>query len=189
MYKAISQQQFVDLVEYLTTLRQKDGQAYPGCRPTLQPSPSQLSVVPLHDEAMRFDHPVWIIAKPGTTSTYLVVEQQTRRVYQLTKSPDGDRKELFADLSHEAITGKFEGVLCLAFHPDFLSNRKYYLNYHVQEDGIFSPVIVERQATQDLGRDVGGASRRLLKIPQPTVLALGWYARLWTRWLPLHRGR
>jgi len=103
----------------------------------------------------------------------MVVEQQTRRVYQLTKSPDGDRKELFADLSHEAITGKFEGVLCLAFHPDFLSNRKYYLNYHVQEDGIFSPVIVERQATQNLGRDVGGASRRLLKIPQPTVLHWG----------------
>jgi putative heme-binding domain-containing protein len=173
LYKAISQQQFVDLVEYLTTLRQKDGQAYPGMPTNIPAVAKPVSVVPLHDEAMRFDHPVWIIAKPGTTSTYLVVEQQTRRVYQLTKSPDGDRKELFADLSHEAITGKFEGVLCLAFHPDFLSNRKYYLNYHVQEDGIFSPVIVERQATQDLGRDVGGASRRLLKIPQPTELHWG----------------
>lgn len=173
LYKVVSQQQFVDLVEYLTTLRQKDGQAYPGMPTNIPAVTKPASVVPLHDEAMRFDHPVWIIAKPGTTSTYLVVEQQTRRIYQLTKSPDGDRKELFADLSHEAITGKFEGVLCLAFHPDFLSNRKYYLNYHVQEDGIFSPVIVERQATQDLGRDVGGASRRLLKIPQPTELHWG----------------
>ncbi len=173
MYKTVKQQQFADLVEYLSTLRQKIGRAYPGMPTEIAAVAKPASVVPLHSEEMRFDHPVWIIAKPGTTSTYLVVEQQTRRVYQLTKSPDGDRKELFADLSHEAITGKFEGVLCLAFHPNFLTNRKYYLNYHVQEDGIFSPVIVERQATQDLGRDVGGASRRLLKIPQPTELHWG----------------
>ena len=173
LYKKIKPRQFADLIEYLVTLKQKEGVAYPGMPATIASVAKPASVVPLHSEQMRFDHPVWIIAKPGTTNTYLVVEQQTRKVYQLTKSKNGDRKELFADLSHEAITGQFEGVLCLAFHPDFLNNRKYYLNYHVQEDGIFSPVIVERKATADLSKDVGGASRRLLKIPQPTVLHWG----------------
>ena len=173
LYKKIKPRQFADLIEYLVTLRQKEGIAYPGMPATIASVAKPASVVPLHSEQMRFDHPVWIITKPGTTNTYLVVEQQTRKVYQLTKSKNGDRKELFADLSHEAITGQFEGVLCLAFHPDFLNNRKYYLNYHVQEDGIFSPVIVERKATADLSKDIGGTSRRLLKIPQPTVLHWG----------------
>ena len=66
-----------------------------------------------------------------------------------------------------------KGVLCLAFHPDFVNNRKYYLNYHVRENDIFSPVIVERMALADLSKDAGGASRRLLKIEQPTVLHWG----------------
>ena len=38
---------------------------------------------------------------------------------------------------------------------------------------VFSPVIVERQATEDLSGDAGGASRRLLRIPQPTDIHWG----------------
>ncbi len=132
LYKKIKPRQFADLVEYLGTLKQKEGIAYPGMPAKIATVAKPASVVPLHSKQMRFDHPVWIIAKPGTTNTYLVVEQQTRKIYQLTKNKDGDRKELFADLSHEAITGQFEGVLCQAFHPDFLNNRKFYLIYHVQ---------------------------------------------------------
>jgi len=173
LYKTVKQQQFVDLVEYLSTLRQKIGRAYPGMPTEIASVARPASVVPLHSEEMRFDHPVWIIAKPGTTDSYLVVEQKTRKIYQLTKGAGSDSKELFADISHEAITGQFEGVLCLAFHPDFLENRKYYLNYHVRENDVFSPVIVERQATADLSQDIGGASRRLLQIPQPTELHWG----------------
>ena len=173
LYKTVKVDQFVDLIEYLATLRQNTGKAYPGMPAEIAEIAKPVSVVPLHSEWMRFNHPVWIIAKPGTTDTYLVVEQQTRKIYQLTKGSEGDRKELFADISHEAITGQFEGVLCLAFHPNFLENRKYYLNYHVRENKIFSPVIVERLATADLGKDIGGTSRRLLKIHQPTDLHWG----------------
>ena len=97
--------------------------------------------------------------------TFLVVEQKTRKIYQFSKSPDGDRKELFADISHEAITGQFEGVLCLAFHPNFLQNRKYYLNYHVRENDIFSPVIVERQATADLDGERVQVAVKTLELP------------------------
>ena len=118
--------------------------------------------MPLHAEKMRFDHPVWIIAKPGSKGEFLVVEQKTRKVWRLEKGKEKDSKTLFADLSGEASTGEFEGVMCLAFHPQFLKNRKYYLNYHVREKGRFTPVIVERRANADLSRDAGGPSRRLL---------------------------
>ena len=173
LHKVINQQQFGDLVEYLTTLKQQDGMAYPGMPDEFKTIKNQVKLVAIHDDEYRFDHPVCLIAKPGAVNTYMIVEQKTRRIYQLTKTPEGDKKELWADLSHEAITGTYEGVLCLAFHPDFVNNRKYYLNYHVRENDIFSPVIVERMALADLSKDAGGASRRLLKIEQPTVLHWG----------------
>ena len=173
LHKVINQQQFGDLVEYLTTLKQQDGMAYPGMPDEFKTIKNQVKLVAIHDDEYRFDHPVCLIAKPGAVNTYMIVEQKTRRIYQLTKTLEGDKKELWADLSHEAITGTYEGVLCLAFHPDFVNNRKYYLNYHVRENDIFSPVIVERMALADLSKDAGGASRRLLKIEQPTVLHWG----------------
>ncbi|MEC9097137.1 MAG: PQQ-dependent sugar dehydrogenase [Planctomycetota bacterium] len=173
LYKVIDESQFRDLVEYLTTLKQQDRVAYPGMPDSFKSVRNQAQVKALHGDSLRFDHPVCVIAKPGAKNTYMIVEQKTRHIYQLTLTPEGEKKELWADLSHEAITGTYEGVLCLAFHPDFLNNRKYYLNYHVRENDIFSPVIVERTAVADLSKDAGGASRRLLKIEQPTVLHWG----------------
>ena len=173
IYKNVTAAQFTDLIEYLTSLKQTEGDAYLGMPSKIEAVAKPAKVVPIHTDAMRFDHPVYVIAKPGSKDTLMVVEQQTRKIYALTEGEQGPTKELFADISHEAITGQFEGVLCLAFHPDFVKNRKYYLNYHVQENDVFSPVIVERTATKDLSKDVGGASRRLLKIPQPTVLHWG----------------
>ena len=173
LYKVINESEFSDLVQYLTTLKQKDRIAYPGMPDTFETVAKQARVEALHDDSHRFDHPVCIIAKPGSENTYMIVEQKTRHIYQLSITPEGQKKQLWADLSHEAITGTYEGVLCLAFHPDFLHNRKYYLNYHVRENDIFSPVIVERTAVEDLSHDTGGASRRLLKIEQPTVLHWG----------------
>ena len=164
---------FADLIAYLTTLQQGSHPALPGLPNEIPSLSKQARLEPLHTADQRFDHPVWIMAKPGAEKTYLVVEQQTRKIWQLEKREQGDRRTLFADLSHESITGQYEGVMCLAFHPRFQENRKYYLNYHVREDGIFSPVIVERQVTTDLSRDLGGPSRRLLKIPQTTDLHWG----------------
>ena len=126
LHKVINQQQFGDLVEYLTTLKQQDGMAYPGMPDEFKTIKNQIKLVAIHDDEYRFDHPVCLIAKPGAVNTYMIVEQKTRRIYQLTKTLEGDKKELWADLSHEAITGTYEGVLCLAFHPDFVNNRKYY---------------------------------------------------------------
>ena len=173
LYKTVKADEFADLIAYLATLKQAEGESYPGLPSKIPHIAKPVRLEPLHTDEMKFDHPVWIIAKPGTTDTFLIVEQQTRQVWQLQKLEHGDRKTLFGDLSHESITGKFEGVMCLAFHPQFLENRKYYLNYHVREEGVFSPVIVERQATADFSRDAGGASRRLLRIEQPTDLHWG----------------
>ena len=172
LFKSIKPDEFADLITFLTTLRQAV-LVRPGLPAEISEVTKPLRLEPFHSEEMRFDHPVWMIAKPGTRNTFLVVEQQTCKIWMLQKGAQKDTKTLFADISHESATGQFEGVMCLAFHPDFVQNRRYYLNYHVREEGIFSPVIVERRVTADLSRDAGGASRRLLRIKQPTDMHWG----------------
>lgn len=175
IHKSITSQQFADLIAYLATLRQPDGEgsAPPGLVSEIPLVRRPVRLVPLHAESLRFDHPVCALPLPGSATELLVVEQMTRRIWRLIRDSGGERKELFVDLSGEAISGQFEGLMCLALHPQYLENGKYYVNYHVREDGIFSPVIAERQAAADRRRDSGMPSRRLLRIKQDTDLHWG----------------
>jgi putative heme-binding domain-containing protein len=178
VYKTIKADQFADLIAYLGTLRQKVGTSrWPGMPDEMPMVKQPAKLVRLHSKALKFDHPVCVIASPTADDEYFVVEQKTRKIYRLVKGVSdfsSDKKELFVDLSDEASTGEFEGVVCLAFHPQYKKNRKYYVNYHVRNQGShFSPIIAERKATADFKKDAGGKSRRLLRIPQDTDLHWG----------------
>jgi putative heme-binding domain-containing protein len=175
LHKILKPEQFADLIAYLATLKQPKAESPFAGMPDEIPSVAKpIRLVPLHNDEMRFDHPVWVVAIPGTKSDYLVIEQKTRKIWRYEAGASEHQKELFADFSNEATTGEFEGVVCVAFHPRFLENRKYYVNYHVRNQGsFFSPVIVERQATSDLRHDAGVPSRRLLQIHQNTDLHWG----------------
>ncbi len=178
VYKSITADQFADLVAYLGTLKQAIGKSRWVGMPDVMPMIKKpVRLERLHSQAMKFDHPVCVIANPVAAGEYFVVEQKTRRIYRLIKGAGDfttDKKVLWVDLSNEASTGQFEGVLCLAFHPRYRKNRKYYVNYHVRNQGShFSPIIAERKATADFQGDAGGKSRRLLQIPQATDLHWG----------------
>jgi len=167
--KSLDTDQFADLIAYLTTLKQNVID-HPGIPTEIPQIAKPIKLVPFHTKEMKFADPVCIIAMPGTKNEFLIVEQKTRKIWRLIEGPNKDRKELFVDMSADASTGKFEGVVCLAFHPKFRENGKYYLNHHIREQGKFSPVIVERQANTDRTRDSGKPSRRLLRIPHKTSL-------------------
>lgn len=175
LHKALKPEQFADLIAYLESLKQPEGGPRVAGMPEEIPAvETPVRLVPLHGDAVRFDHPVWVVAVPGSPRAFLVVEQKTRKIWRFEEGAAEHQKELFADLSGEATTGEFEGVVCLALHPRFVENRKYYVNYHVRGQGsFFSPVIVERQATPDLRRDAGVPSRRLLQIHQDTDIHWG----------------
>jgi putative heme-binding domain-containing protein len=170
--KSLDTDQFADLIAYLTTLKQNVID-HPGIPTEIPQIAKPIKLVPFHTKEMKFADPVCIIAMPGTKNEFLIVEQKTRKIWRLIEGPNKDRKELFVDMSADASTGKFEGVVCLAFHPKFRENGKYYLNHHIREQGKFSPVIVERQANTDRTRDSGKPSRRLLRIPHKTSLHWG----------------
>ena len=70
--------------------------------------------------------PLYVTAPPGDPDRLFIVEQGGRiRIFE-----DGALKPLpFLDLSSITSTGGERGLLGLAFHPDYASNGRFYINH------------------------------------------------------------
>lgn len=174
---ALSRQEFTDLIEYLVTLRQPDSaltsnRGMPADIPQLiRPVP----VRPLLPEDLRFPHAyvhkpgdvryglVWFGQLPGSSNLFVAVHQPGT-VWLLERGPTNWVKSLFVDISKEVFSQRGpNGLLGLAFHPQFQRNRRYYLKHQVFEEGKIATVVIERVASPDLRSDSGQPSRRLWK--------------------------
>jgi hypothetical protein len=59
-HKALTTERFADLIAYLDSLKQPEGESRSAGMPGEIPSVAKpVGLVPLHQEGMRFDHPVW----------------------------------------------------------------------------------------------------------------------------------
>jgi glucose/arabinose dehydrogenase len=72
--------------------------------------------------ATGFNRPTWVGVAPGDPDTLWVLEQPGRVV----RLHDGRRTMV---LELEVTVGAEQGLLGLAFHPDFATNRRLYLNW------------------------------------------------------------
>jgi glucose/arabinose dehydrogenase len=74
----------------------------------------------------RFDSPVYVTAPPGDTRRVFVVEQGgTIRVVRAGKR----LSRPFLDLRSKVISGGEQGLLSMAFAPDYARTRRFYVNY------------------------------------------------------------
>ena len=108
-----------------------------------------------------FHHPIFLTAAPGHPEGVFVVEQEGYihfvRTGQVSNTP-------FLDIHSKVSSGGEQGLLGLAFHPNFLSNGRFFVNYTRTQDG--ATVIAEFQAPSP--RTVANPQERiLLVIPQP----------------------
>lgn len=122
---------------------------------------------PILKEDQMFDRPVWMGAVPGQPERLLVLEHWKGRIWELRRNGNGFDKMLFLDLGDEVSDGPWEGLVCLAFHPKFESNHKYYLKHEAMIEGERHTTIVERLFDDSFQKDSGKSSRRLIAIPQP----------------------
>ena len=171
----LTPEEFTDLISYLVTLKQTVSKAI---SPLHVPEnivrvkrPVQFEA--FHSGEVRFKRPVWFGAFPGTTNRFVVVQHDPAEVWILEKRESGEEKTLFLDLSKEVDAGQYPGILGMAFHPNFLENRRYYVYHHVREKGSQGAVIVERVASEDYRCDAGVPSRRLAHIKRWTVAHTG----------------
>ncbi|MEW6156805.1 MAG: PQQ-dependent sugar dehydrogenase [Verrucomicrobiota bacterium] len=165
----LSQQEFADLISYLETLKIAPltgfaGRNQPVEIPRLDPP---VAFRRFHSEDIRFAGPVWFGQLPGFTNQFLVLEHQEGKIWRLEKTSGGDRKHLFLDLSDTVSVGPVEGLMCLAFHPRFTLNRKFYLKHESRSSGALKTLVVERVATPDGLHDSGKVSRPLFVVDQP----------------------
>lgn len=178
----LSREEFTDLIEYLTTLKQTESAltSNRGMPLTIPELARPIAVRPFFSEELRFPHAfvqkpgdvryglVWFGQLPGRSNSFLAVHQ-TGKIWLLEKSGTNEVKTLFADISKEIFNERGpNGLLGLAFHPKFSENRKYYLKHQVFEDGRIVTTVVERAASPDFKTDSGQPSRRLWAVASTT---------------------
>ena len=123
----------------------------------------------LKEVARNYRRALFLTYAPGDATRLFVVEQWgTIRVIQ-----DGDKvEEPFLDLTANVETGGNEqGLLGLAFHPDYADNGRFYVNYTVK-DGVHdaagdSSIISEFTVSGDGNVAEPDSERVLMVVPQP----------------------
>jgi glucose/arabinose dehydrogenase len=112
--------------------------------------------------------PLDVAFAPDADRRYIAQQEGTVRVHE-----DTVRDDPLLDLRDTVVTGFEQGLLGIALHPDFETNRRLFVRYSApRRDGTpreFSHTFVlsEFQVTAD-GRSVrSGSERTVLEIPQP----------------------
>lgn len=182
LHAAFSREEFTDLVQFLTTLREPENllMSKVGMPAEIPELARPVALRPFFKEELRFPHAfvqkpgdirsglVWFSQAPGVSNRFFVVHQ-TGKIWLLEKSANGDQKTLFADFSSELFNERGpNGLLGMAFHPKFPQNGRYFLKHQVFENGKIATVLVEKLASDDRRHDSGKPSRRLLKIVSVT---------------------
>ncbi len=114
---------------------------------------------------LTFVQPLLMLQPPGDSTTWFVVEQGgVIRAFENDSAVATSR--VFADLSAIVDSGPSEaGLLGMAFHPDYATNRQVYLSFTVTGAPLISRI--ERVTSNDGGLTLDLATRALLlSIPQ-----------------------
>jgi glucose/arabinose dehydrogenase len=115
----------------------------------------------LEEIASGLDSPLYVAAAPGAAERLYVVEQ-TGRIRVLE---DGTLREApFLDVSDRVTAGGEQGLLSVAFHPDYEENGRLYVNYTDTEG---DTRVVEYRANGDRTAADPGSARELLFVEQP----------------------
>ncbi len=109
--------------------------------------------------ATGLNRPTWVGAAPGDPGALWVLEQPGR-VVRLA----GAQRTTLLDLSSRVLTGAEQGLLGIAFHPDFATDRRLYLHW---SDRKGDTRVAEFQAADDLATIDARPLRELLHVDQP----------------------
>lgn len=178
----MSREEFTDLIEYLASLKQPASAltSSRGMPPIISELAKPIALRPFISETNRFPHSVvdgkgsvragltWFGQIPGEANLFLAVHE-SGRISLLDKRGTNEIKTLFLDLSPEVFSQRGpNGLLSIAFHPQFRQNRKYYLNHQILEEGKIVCTVVEREMGADFRSDSGKASRLIWKASTTT---------------------
>src|SRR5947207_2520850 len=106
--------------------------------------------------------PVYV-TNAGDGSRRLFIVEQAGRIKVL--QPGSSSPTVFLDITSKVLAGGERGLLGLAFHPQFESNRRFFVNYTRRPDG--ATVIAEYRVSTSNPNVAQTSETVLLLIPQP----------------------
>ena len=125
------------------------------------PAHAAMAALPLTLVAGGFDQPIYV-THAGDERLF-VVEQSGR-----IKVIDGGTVRVFLNISKRITAGGEQGLLGLAFHPNYASNGLFYVNYSRASDG--DTIIAEyRRSAGNPNRADPTSRRGLMRINQPAA--------------------
>jgi glucose/arabinose dehydrogenase len=124
--------------------------------------PQALDAIQLEPVLTGLSTPVFVTNAHDGSNRLFIVE-----LFGLIKvvEPDSTVPTLFLDISTSVLSGGEQGLLGLAFHPDFPSNRRFFVNYTRKPDG--ATVIAEYKVSASNPNVADPAEKPILTIAQP----------------------
>jgi glucose/arabinose dehydrogenase len=125
-------------------------------------APAVVSSIRLVPVLAGLDSPIFVTnARDGSNRLFVVEQAGVIKVLQ----PGAAAATVFLDISAEVLLGSEQGLLGLTFHPQFGSNRRFYVDYTRRTDG--ATVIAQYQASPGNPNVADPAETVLLVIAQP----------------------
>ena len=128
----------------------------------IEAGPPSSGTVVLQPVVSGLTNPLYVThARDGTNRLFILEQAGLIKVLQ----PGSTAPTIFLDITANVLSGSERGLLGLAFHPAYASNRRFFVNYTRQPDG--ATVIAEYQASATDPDVADAADTILLTIAQP----------------------
>lgn len=130
-----------------------------------------VEIVPAFPNLAAFDSPINIEAPPDGTDRLFVVER-VGQIYVFQNDPGVSQRSLFLDISGAVTIVGECGLLGLAFHPDYATNRYFYV-YYVDESPF--QTVISRFTANAVNPNVAdpGSELPILTLSQSTLYHKG----------------
>ena len=126
------------------------------------PTTSWAQSVTLESIVTGLDSPVYVTHAQDNTNRLFILERPGRiQVLQ----PGTTQPTLFLDISQRVLSGGERGLLGLAFHPQFILNGRFFVNYTRRPDG--ATVIAEYRVSDTDSNSASPTETVFLTIDQP----------------------
>ena len=133
-----------------------------GCLAVLLTVCPALAAIQLETVVSGLDSPLYV-TNAGDATTRLFILEQAGRIKVL--QPGATVPTVFLDITSKVLSGGERGLLGLAFHADYNSNRRFFVNYTRQTDG--ATVVAEYHASVANPNIANATETVILVIPQP----------------------
>ncbi|MFM8699137.1 MAG: PQQ-dependent sugar dehydrogenase, partial [Phycisphaerales bacterium] len=118
---------------------------------------------------MKYRRPVQVVFEPGDDRRMYVLEQAGRVLIIDPEDRDAKEPKVFLDIKPQVNSrGNEEGLLSLAFHPDFAKNGRFFTySTAIDAERRRSNVLSEWKVDTDTGLPREGSERRLITVADP----------------------